>query len=57
MTAIRELDLRETNVSDKGLEYLTGLKLEWLGLSGKNLTSAGIARFSAAMPKCRIERK
>ena len=57
-TAIRLLDLSDTRISNKGLEILCQLEtLEELNLSNTRVTEAGIRKFEATVPDCRVVRE
>ncbi|QDU35982.1 Serine/threonine-protein kinase PknB [Maioricimonas rarisocia] len=51
----RRLELKGTGITDKGLEYLTGLKgLKFLELQRTRTTPEGVKRLKQALSKCRI---
>jgi len=45
----------DTQIADAGLVHLTGLPaLKILGLTGTQVTDAGVAELQKALPNCRI---
>jgi len=49
-------EVYDRHVTDEGLQHLTGLRtLEWLELSGTQLTEQGIEELRKALPNCRID--
>jgi len=56
LTALKELVLSYTQVTDAGLAHLTGLTaLEHLYLDGTQVTDAGVAKLQQALPNCSID--
>jgi hypothetical protein len=54
---LRELNLRDTNITDAGLKGLTGLKqLRKLDLTGTKVTDAGVKDLKKALPDCTVVR-
>lgn len=57
MSRLRDLGLAKTKITDAGLARLKALpKLALLGLRNTEVTDAGIAAFTAAQPKCKVDR-
>jgi hypothetical protein len=53
--ALKNLDLRGTNITDTGLKHVQNLKsLQMIGLLGTKVTSAGVKDLQAALPKCKV---
>lgn len=57
LSALEQLGLRYTKVTNVGLEHLKGLSnLDMLHLHGTKVTDDGVKSLQAALPKCRISR-
>jgi hypothetical protein len=57
LSGLRRLDLRDTQVTDAGLEQLAvHTHLQMLELGGSQVTKQGVAVFQKKVPKCRIFR-
>ena len=57
MKRLSFLDLAETEVTDKGLEHLTGMKqLRQLFVGGTQVTAAGAEKFQRSHPTCLVSR-
>ena len=55
-TLVVHLNLQQTNVTDAGLEHLTGLtNLKLLWLNGTQVTDERVKEFQQALPNCVIE--
>jgi hypothetical protein len=50
------LDLSRTPITDRGLELLTDLPVNWVGLSGTHVTDDGVNRLRTAKPDIMIDR-
>ena len=52
---LESLDISGTGITDKGLEYLTGLtNLMTLHIYDTTVTPAGVAKVQEALPNCEI---
>jgi formylglycine-generating enzyme required for sulfatase activity/Leucine-rich repeat (LRR) protein len=49
------LTVRNSPISDAGLKHLSHLNMQFLSLSGTNVTATGVAELQTELPKCRIE--
>jgi hypothetical protein len=49
---LRCLRLRNTKITDVGLQHLTGLQLGQIDLHGTNVSAAGVQHFKRQMPSC-----
>lgn len=57
MTSLENLDLRKVGITDKGLEYLKGLrKLKEIYLKGTKVSDAGVRNLHQALPRTDIVR-
>jgi len=53
---LKELDIRDTEVTDAGLGCLNGLsQLQELNLYGSKMTYKGVKKLKQALPKCEID--
>jgi hypothetical protein len=51
------LDIKNSNVTDAGLKYVTGLTgLQWLYLHGSKVTYQGAMQIKRALPHCNVMR-
>jgi hypothetical protein len=54
---LRSLNLRDTQITDEGLQHIKALKrLEWLDVRGTQITDDGLQKLQAALPNCEIHR-
>ena len=55
LVGLTALDLADTQVTDKGLKELAGLKLTWLNLSNTQVTDAGLKDLQGLRKLARLE--
>jgi hypothetical protein len=56
LRGLQELDLRQTEVTDAGLEYLKVLtKLRYLNLKGTQVSDEAVEKLQQALPYCVVE--
>ncbi|MBB75702.1 MAG: hypothetical protein CMJ75_14450 [Planctomycetaceae bacterium] len=53
--SLKTLNLRDTPITDAGVEYLTSLKkLRTLSIGNSQITEAGVAKLQQALPNCTV---
>lgn len=52
--ALQSVRLENTKITDVGLKLLSGLRLSHIGLSGTQVTAAGVDEFKRQVPECTV---